>query len=130
MDKDKIIYELHKVEETTGRHLPILVGIGDEDMRPSRVDRETVEKVLAIGRKGGARPIQTFDDGRVQVGHYMYVPVGYVESSESEISCPNEDCDWTGYPTGSGRYPKHGGDGNPDRRCSASGKKVNKGSGS
>jgi hypothetical protein len=83
MDKDRIIYELHKVDESTGRHLPILVGIGDDDLRPSRVDRETVEKVVTVGRKHGARPIKTFDDGRVQVGHYLYVPVGYSDEKDN-----------------------------------------------
>ena len=67
-------YELHKVDEATGNHAPILVGVTG-DMRPSTLGREAVESLLELGKMHGARPVGVLEDGSVQIGHYLYVPV-------------------------------------------------------
>lgn len=68
-------YELHKVvNEETGEHQPIRIGYGTP-VPVAIVSEESVEDVFTKGELAGARPLVRHEDGRIQVGHYVYVPV-------------------------------------------------------
>jgi hypothetical protein len=69
------LYEVHKVvNEETGEHQPIRIGIGSPPP-PAIVSEASVRDVLSKGASMGARPVIEYEDGRVQVGYYVYVPV-------------------------------------------------------
>lgn len=67
------MYEVHKVDPSTGAHLPILIGI-EGAMEPAKMDEAAVQQAVRIATDAGAKPIKTFSDGRIQTGHYMFVP--------------------------------------------------------
>jgi hypothetical protein len=67
------IYQVHKVDPSTGQHAPILIGPAG-DMQPARMPESAVEESYRTGEEHGARPLERFEDGRIQCGHFMFVP--------------------------------------------------------
>lgn len=69
------LYELHKVvNEATGEHQPLRIGVGNPPP-VAMATQKSVDEVWAMAQGSDARPVVKHPDGRVQVGHYVYVPV-------------------------------------------------------
>jgi hypothetical protein len=70
------VYEVHKVvDETTHEHKPMLISVNaGKTYEAMTLTDEQVENLYVVGIREGARPLVRHDDGRIQVGHYVFVP--------------------------------------------------------
>jgi hypothetical protein len=70
------IYQLHKVaDEETNAHEPMLIDRGDGNgFVPATMSQEAAEDCYLVARQSGAYPLQRFPDGRIQTGHFVFVP--------------------------------------------------------
>jgi hypothetical protein len=70
------VYEIHKVvNEATHQHEPMLISRdAGETYEPMTLSGKQVDELFRIAIAKEARPCVRYDDGRVQTGHYVFVP--------------------------------------------------------